>query len=151
MQKSADNTIQKRVLMRGSSAEASRIMNEIDKNIFKDMTRSEIKDLDRIRESLRTIEITPRGVKTSGGLKHQKFIDSFKEANPEYYEKLIVKNRQVQSIYQDQLKQLLNNGLIDRKQFEYFLARYIDVEPIPDPASSIFINDSSSSSSSRPT
>lgn len=126
----AHEAVMRRVFVRHASANAERIMNDVEKQIFRGMTKEDMKTLDFVRQNLRAVEIDKwkgLGVNIhSGGLagdKRLKALLALQEDNPEKFNYLIKKAREIQDVYVDQLRQGFEAGLYTEQQYKNLLEK----------------------------
>jgi hypothetical protein len=130
MKDRAFTAIKKRVFSRGASANAEIQLDEINQRIFSNMTKSEKTDLAMIRESLRSIEIAKRDkiIRGTSG-EHKQFLKTLEKQNPARYKMLLEKDKEIFDTYKDQITQLKDHGLLDKKEYEGLIEKGVHYNP----------------------
>lgn len=126
----AQKAIMKKDLIAGADSKANLILSDAEKAIFSDMSSSDYELLNRYRTSKRVMEIGgyKPDVKGPEGIPpgvHASWINSLP---PEKKALLDRKQQQLSALYQDQLTQLKDAGLITSEGFDA-LSKFADYNP----------------------
>lgn len=119
--------VMNRELLAGASGRAATLMDEARKAVFDDLRADEAEVLNRVIQSRRIIDIDsykegmkhPEGL---GGKEHAEYLQALQKADPVLSAKLNDKAKRYFDIQRDQIKQLLDEGIISKESADALMS-----------------------------